>query len=124
MDKAQAIYEFWHSFGLEAYDENAVQDMQTPPPLPYITYHTATDALGYPVQLNASLWYHSTSWADISRKADEIASFVGYGGQIIPIEGGYAWLQMGHPFAQRMSDPDDMIRRIYLNIQIEFLTEV
>ena len=34
-----------------------------------------------------------------------------------------ARLKRGSPFAQRMSDPnDDMIRSIYINITVEFLT--
>lgn len=122
MDKAQALYQFWNRF-LPAYDENSVPTGEDEPSFPYITYSTITDALGYPTQLNGNIWYQSTSWEDISKKADEIAEYIGYGGQVIPIEGGYVWIVRGNPFAQRMADDsDDSIRRIYVNIQAEYLT--
>ena len=118
MDKAQALYQFWSNF-LPAYDENNVPDDAE---LPYITYMTATDSLGYVVQLNGSIWYRSTRWDEITKKADEIAEYIGYGGKVVKLDDGYMWLTKGTPFAQRMRDEDDSIRRIYINIQAEYLT--
>jgi hypothetical protein len=41
----------------------------------------------------------------------------------IKFDGGRLYIAKGNPFAQRMADPnDDMIRRMYLNIQAEFLS--
>ena len=118
MDKDQALHSFWSGFGLPAYDSQTVpQDAQ----LPYITYETTTDSLGNALTLTNSLWYRSTSWVDISRKSSEIAQSL-EGGKVIKIDGGYLWLFKGTPFAQRMSDPDDSIRRIVINVQAEFLT--
>lgn len=123
MDKIQAIHNFWSGFNLPAYDENSVPTGENAPDFPYITYFTATDALGYPVQLNGSLWYRDSSWKDISLKAQEISNAIGLSGNCIKIDDGYMWLIRGNPFSQRMSEPnDDMVRRIYLNIQVEFLT--
>lgn len=120
MDKAQAIDAFWKSFGIKAYDENTVpKDTE----FPYITYNVTTAALGTVVNLYGSIWYREPSWKNISLKTEEISRFIGYGGKEFPIDGGYMWLVRGTPFAQRMSDPnDDMIRRMYINIQAEFLT--
>ena len=121
-DKAQALYQFWSSFELPAYDENSVPTGDNAPGFPYITYSVVTDNLGNEVGLTGSLWYRSSSWAAISQKADEIAKRLE---NLSPIEidGGYMWLKRGSPFAQRMSDPnDDMMRRIYINITAEFLT--
>lgn len=119
MDKAQAIHSFWSGFGLTAYDENSVpSDAQ----LPYITYNVATGAIGDMVVLSGSVWYRSTSWQDISQKADEIAEAIGYGYAIKEIDGGYVWITKGTPFAQRMGDTDPSIRRIYINLNAEFLT--
>lgn len=121
-DKAQALYQFWSSFGLDAYDESSVPTGSNAPKFPYVTYSVVTDNLGNEVGLTASLWYRSSSWAAISQKAEEIARRL----ENLPpiaIDGGYMWLKRGSPFAQRMSDPnDDMIRRIYINITAEFLT--
>ena len=123
MDKAQFIDNFWYSFGLDAYDESTVPTGKDAPQPPYITYSVSTDSLGYPVQLSGSLWYWSNSWEEISKKADEIAECLGVGGKVLPIDSGYVWIDKGHPFAQRMLDnSNSTIKRIYINIQAEFLT--
>lgn len=121
MDKAQALHSFWNSFGVPAYDESTVpQDAD----IPRITYNIATDSLDNVLNLYASLWYRSTSWKDITLKAKEIEKHLGeHGGKVIQLDEGYLWIQKGVPFAQRMSDPDDdMIRRIYINVSVEYLT--
>lgn len=121
MDKAQALHAFWSGFGMKAYDENTVAENAT---FPRITYSVSTDSIGNLVILSASLWYNTRSWEDISKKADEIAAAIGYGGKIIKIDNGYLWLTKGSPFAQRMSEPSDkMVRRMALNLNAEFLTE-
>lgn len=119
MNREQALHNFWSGFGLTAYDENTVPDNAK---LPYLTYNVATDDAGESVPLSASLWYHSTKWDDITAKKDEIEAFIGRGGVMLPIDGGAAWLKKSRPFAQRMSEPsDDMIRRIVLQVSIEFI---
>lgn len=121
MDKAQAIHHFWSSFGLPAYDENTVDEDAE---FPYITYSVATGSIDDFILLNASLWYRSTSWAAISRKADEIAQYItNIHPPAIKIDGGRVYLYKGSPFAQRMAEEsDDSVRRIYLNVYAEFLT--
>lgn len=120
MDKAQAIHSFWSSFGLPAYDENAVPDNAV---MPYITYSVVTDSLDYIVLLTGSVWYRSTSWESISIKAMEISMAL-KDGKVMPLdERGYVYLYRGTPFAQRMGDEsDDMIKRIYFNVNAEYLT--
>lgn len=122
MDKAQALHQFWSSFGLTAIDEYSAYDSTIDLPSNYITYEVQTSNFGDSVALTASLWYRSTSWAEISQKADEIAEYIGWGGKIILIDHGYMWIKLGAPFAQRMSDEDDSIRRIYMNISVDFLS--
>lgn len=125
MDKAQALHSFWSSFGLPAFDEFSAYDERMNLPDNYITYEVQTSNLGDPVALTANLWYRSTSWEDITKKADEIAQTIGYGGKVIPVSGGYLWIKLGSPFAIRIAvDQDDSIRRIYLNISVDYLTEV
>lgn len=121
MDKAQALHSFWSSYGIPAYDENTVPDDAT---LPRITYKVVEGALDEREQINASVWYRDTSWAAIEAKTKEVAEAIGRGGKIIKIDGGYAWITRGTPFAQRMGDDDDTIRRMYLTTYVEFLTEV
>ena len=122
MDKFQAIDSFWSSFGLPAYDENTVPTGEDKPEFPYITYEASVSNLGYPVALSGSLWYYGPSWDSITAKLTEIQNELGMGGKVIPCDGGALWLKQGSPFAQRMADPTDMVRRIYMNIEAEFLT--
>lgn len=120
MTKAAAIYQFWNSFGLTAYEENSVPDEAA---FPYITYQLVTDSFDREIPLTASLWYRSESWAGINAKAEEISQKISRGGKIIPCDGGAIWLKRGQPFAQNMGDEsDNLIKRKYLNITAEFMT--
>ena len=118
MDKIQALNNFWNGFGLTAYDESTVPDDT---PLPYITYSVAEDELGYTVSVTASIWYRSKRWDEITSKLEQISERIGRGGVMIRFDGGAMWLKKGSPFAQRMRDEDDSIRRIFMNIEIEYL---
>ena len=120
MTKAAAIYQFWSSFGLTAYEENTVP---TDAAFPYITYQLVTDSFDREIPLSASLWYRSESWTAINAKTEEISQKISRGGKIIPCDGGAIWLKLGQPFAQNMGDEnDDLIKRKYLNITAEFIT--
>lgn len=128
MTKAAAIYQFWNSFGIKAYEENTVIDADKEgnpvnPAFPYITYQLVTDSFYLEVSTSASLWYRSESWTDINAKTEEIAKYIGLGGKIIKCDGGRIWIKRGQPFAQNMGDEnDDLIKRKYLNLTFEFLT--
>ena len=120
MTKAAAIYQFWNSFGLTAYEENTVSDDAK---FPYITYQLVTDSFDREIPLTASIWYRSESWTSINAKTEEISQKISRGGKIISCDGGAIWLKRGQPFAQNMGDEsDDLIKRKYLNITAEFLT--
>lgn len=121
MNKEQAIHDFWSGFGLTAYDEYSVPDNAQ---MPYITYGVSTGALEDVVPLHASIWYYDPSWEAITAKSRQIAQFVGqYGHKVIPLDDGRMYLVQGTPFSQRMNDPSDrLIKRIYININAEFLT--
>lgn len=122
MTKGQAIQKFWESFGITAYDETSVPDNA---PFPYITYQVHTSSLDGLCITNASIWYRSYSWKEISEKTEEISKAIA---QMFPpsvkIDGGRLFITKGVPFAQRMRDEsDDAIRRMLLNVNYEFLTE-
>ena len=120
MTKAAAIYQFWNSFGLTAYEENSVPDDAA---FPYITYQLVTDSFDREIPLTASLWYRSESWTAINAKTEEISQTISRGGKIISCDGCAIWLKRGQPFAQNMGDEsDDLIKRKYLNITAEFMT--
>ena len=120
MTKAAAIYQFWSSFGLTAYEENTVP---TDAAFPYITYQLVTDSFDRDVAATASVWYRGESWTDINAKTEEISAHIGLGGKIIKCDGGRIWIKRGQPFAQNMGDEsDDLIKRKYLNLTFEFMT--
>ena len=120
MTKAAAIYQFWSSFGLTAYEEHSVPDDAA---FPYITYQLVTDSFDREVPVTASIWYRSESWTAINAKTEEISQKISRGGKIVSCDGGAIWLKRGQPFAQNMRDEsDDLIKRKYLNITAEFIT--
>lgn len=124
MTKNSALYSFFASFGLPAYEENSVYDLEGAPAFPYITFQSMTDTLGNTLSINASLWYRSTSWADCNAKAEEISAAIGYGGKLLSYDGGAIWIKRSTPFAQNMGDDaDDLIKRKLLTINIEYLSE-
>ena len=120
MDSMQALHAFWAGFGIRAYDENTVP---TGAELPYITYAARQGYWGQTVALTASIWYRDMSWSSITAKAEQIGDALAHGGLFVRFDGGILWLRRGTPFAQRMSDEDPAIRRIYLNVECDFLKE-
>ena len=120
MTKSAAMYQFWSSFGLTAYEENTVPTDAT---FPYITYQLVTDSFDREVTATASIWYRSESWTAINAKTEEISRKISRGGKIIHCDGGAIWLKRGQPFAQNMGDESyDLIKRKYINITAEFMT--
>lgn len=118
MDKEQAIHNFWNSFGVKAYDETSVPSDAD---FPRLTYEIAISDFNNEVALSASLWYYDTSWLSITEKSKEISEKIGLGGVSVPYDGGILWIKKSNPFLQRVADDNDSIRRILINISIDFL---
>lgn len=120
LDKGQTIQAFWESFGWPAYDEGTAPDGL---PYPRLTYNVVVDELEHPVAMYASLWDKSTSWARVAKKAAEISQTITHlYPPAIAFEGGRLYITKGSPYAQRMVDEDDMVRRIYINITAEYFS--
>lgn len=119
MDKWQAQQSYWESFGLDAYDVNTVPDDAV---MPYITYTAVSGSLNGVIPTTASLWYRSNRWDQISKKQSEMSNVMN---RQIKIDGGYMKVRKSETNeAQRMDEPDDrLVRRILLNVEIEFLSE-
>lgn len=118
MDKEQTLHSFWSSFGVNAYDPNTVPDDA---PFPRITYEVITNEFGVPTSLNGSIWDRSTGWNTITTICNQIDSRLSQGGQTLRYDGGMMWIKKGSPFASRLGDPDDTIRRIVINIEVEYV---
>ena len=124
MTKAAAIYQFFASFGLDAYEENSVYSLEGAPDFPYLTYEVKTGFFSdSDASISASLWYRSNSWAAANAKVEEISAEIGRSGKVVPVDGGYLLFMRGSPFAQNMSDPSDsMVKRKYMNLTVRFYT--
>lgn len=118
MDNEQAYKAFWASFGLNAYDENTVPESAS---LPYITYEYAENGFDDgEIALTANLWDGGKSWGYLTKIVDNIKHAIGYEGVTLRTDEGYIWIKRRSPFAQRTGDPNDNIRRIMINILVEF----
>lgn len=119
-DKWQALHNFWSGFGIPAYDQATVPDDAV---MPYITYTALVAPFENATLLTGDIWYNSTRWDEISQKADQIALAL-KGHKLLPIRTKeYLMLTQGSPFAQRLYDTDDRVKRIHINVMGEFLTQ-
>ena len=116
MDEIKALTSFWNSFGMAAYDSSSVPDGAA---FPYITFDVERDFFGQEVMLTANVWYRSTSWEGIEQTVEAISQKITRGGITLD---GLLWLKKGTPFAQRIPDDDDTIRRYMLNVTAEYFT--
>lgn len=118
MNKEQAYQAFWAQFAT-AYDETSVPDGAG---FPRITYEGVSDNFGEQIASSASIWTRSSSWSEAETIKKQIEAKITRGGIMKATEGGAIWIKRGNPFAQRLGDPsDDLIRRIVLNLELEFI---
>lgn len=118
----KALQDFWSSFGLTAYEESTVPDKALSlNGGKYLTYEERRSGFDEPAAASASLWYRSRSWTDVLDKAEEIFEALKDGGRMVPYRGGALWVKPGAPFYQRMPAEIDGVRRIYINVVLEFL---
>ncbi len=133
MNKEQAYNAFWSRFGVLAFEENSVPDDKTIQSLidaglaeakyPYIAYQVITDDLGHPVYPMASIYDRSTSWKRITDLKNVISEHI-QNMTTIKLDNGRIFITKSSPFAQQQLESEDMnIRRIILNLQVEFFTE-
>ena len=133
MNKQQAYNAFWSGFGVLAFEENSIPDDKVIEDLikagaatskyPYITYQVITDDLGNSVFPMASIYDKSSSW----ERADVLANTISRKIQTmdtIKLDNGRMFITKGSPFAQHMGEEGDFsIRRININLGVEFFTE-
>lgn len=123
MDVWQALFSFWSSFGVPAYEENSVPDADEIS-FPYITYQAVRGGFGADTVASASIWTRSTSWLQADTLADAALEKLGGrsgGGYVQRHDGGGIWITAEDNFAQNMGDPDDdMIKRKLLTVALRF----
>lgn len=112
----------WYGQFLDAYPASSVPEDVT---FPYLTYERVVGAFdsGDTAQ-TVNLWYYTNSEAVPNAKAQEISNAIGPGGTVIPCDGGYIWIKRGSPWCQSITEESDPnIKRRYLNMTVEYLTE-
>jgi hypothetical protein len=122
-----AIYQFMNGFGMPAYPHTSVPDQDGPlwEGFPYLTYNLVVgEWMEGEVNMPVNLWDRTESEARLNAKVREISRALGIGGVTCPCDGGMVWLKKGSPWAQAMTveGEDDMVKRRYININIEYLT--
>lgn len=121
MTKDKALYAWFNNF-MPFYPASSVPGDVV---FPYGTYELITDSLyGGEVGLTVNLWFYTESEADPNDKAQEFAQYIGLGGAVIPCDEGYIWIKRGTPWSQSLTDENDnKIKRRYINVTAEYLTE-
>lgn len=133
MNKQQAYNSFWSSFGVLAFEENSVPDDASINAMikaglasskyPYITYQVITDDINSSVFPTASIWDRNTSWERADLLCNRISQSI-KNMSIIRLDDGGMFITKGSPFSQHMSEEgNSSIRRIVLNLGIEFFTD-
>lgn len=121
MTKDKALHAWFNRF-LPAYPtSNVPKDVI----FPYLTYELTTGAFDSgEIGLTVNLWFYTESEAAPNAKAEEIAATIGMGGVLVPYDGGAVWIKRGSPWCQNIAEESDTnIKRRYLNITVEYLSE-
>ena len=133
MNKQQALNWFFNRFGIFAFEENSVptddvfeqliKNGNIKSKFPYLTYQVSTGDLNDPVSISASIWDNSTSWQRADLLSNTISEYI-QSSTTIKLDNGRMFITKGSPFAQhQLEEGDSNIRRILLNIGVEFFTE-
>lgn len=125
MDNFAALQQFWESFEVDAYDEQTYFTEATMPSYPHITYESVSGTWASQKLLSGYLWDKNTSWSWLKQKAESIRKQIG-SGMLIEVDDGAIWFRIPEttPFAQVIpsGSEDDLVKRILLYVEVEFLT--
>lgn len=121
MTPEAAIFDFLAGTGLPVYAQTSVPDDAA---YPYATVELSIgDFWSGEVSIPVSLWYRGDGEAEPNAGARTLAKMVGRGGKVIPCDDGAVWLRLGDPAIQSLGDStDDKIKRRYINLTAEFMT--
>lgn len=121
MTKDKALQGWFEKF-LPAYPISNVPEDAV---FPWLTYELITGAFDSgEIGLTVNLWYYTESEAVPNAKAQEIADAIGMGGTLIPCDGGAIWIKRGTPWCQSITEEGNTnIKRRYINVTVEYLTE-
>jgi len=120
MTTTAALYQFFSSFGINAYPVNSVPEKVQ---FPWLTYETTLGNWGdAPISIGVNLWYHTESEAAPNAKVKQISDAIGRGGVMLACDDGVIWVKRGEPWCNSLTDANDStIKQRVLNISLEFL---
>ena len=120
MTEAEALYEFFNSFGMDAYPTGSVPDDTV---FPWMVYESKYNLpFTDPVAIAVNIYFHTESEELPNKKVKEIYERIGRGGVHIPYSDGIIWMKCGSPFSISLVDSNDStIKQRQLNIYLEYL---
>lgn len=120
MNKYQALYEFYNSFGIPAYEENSVPEDAK---LPYLTYEIMTADLDMDnVAISCQIYFKSNSLMKVNAITEKLYNAL-QGGKKLKCDTGYIVLYRGRPFAQNRPSGDKTVKAKYINISADYITK-
>ena len=121
MTKDKALHA-WFSQFLPAYPASNVPEDAV---FPWLTYELITGSWERgKIALPVNLWSYTEGEAVPNAKAQEIADANGKGGTFVFYDGGAMWITRGSPWCQNITDESDKnIKRRYLNLTVEYLSQ-
>lgn len=121
MNKYQALYKFFNSFGIPFYLDTNVPN-QKEISYPYGTYQSVNGMWTDIVSITVRLYYRTSSEVEINKMVESIAYKIN-GGHYVVCDEGAMFISAGTPFCQAViDDTDTMIKSRYINMNIEYLT--
>lgn len=117
MTKADALYQFFNSFGIPAYATTDVPDDVT---FPYLTYDLTLGAIEETTYPTVELWDYSTINVPINAKAQEIDDRC-KNGAVIRFDGGGAIIYSG-PWTGLRDEVSPDIKRRRSNFTIQWVS--
>lgn len=121
MTPEAAIQEFFEQFGIAVYAATATPSEAA---FPYLTYELVEGEWLQPeVNMPVNLWFRTSKEKIPNEMVRKFSKAIGKGGCLVKCDGGTLWLKKGTPWAQaiRVEGDDEMIKRRYLNINVEYL---
>lgn len=119
MNNYEALQKFFEGFGIPAYVSSSTPEQAK---YPYLTYSPVVgDFTDGEVSMEVDLWYYTTSEAAPNNKAREIYNAIGMGGVMLKHDEGAIWVKRGNPWCQSVPDTNEMIKRRYINIDLEYI---
>lgn len=113
-----ALNTFWNGFDIPAFEVSTIPDNVE---MPYITYEGAIDDFGYEIATNVNLYYRGKSWKAITEKLDSIESKISKGVYVNFSDNKAILIRKANPFAQRVTEDDEEVRRYIINLSYEFI---